>query len=343
MGDSVSGFSFSVRLKLLLLAVAMAGLWYLAAPASLTGEEQALWEKVRAAQLHLVDWREKRGISAPAGSDPWACGLIGVEWSGITTTLGELASKRTACNPGWAVQFHRWYRELDMQKGDHVAIYSSSSFPGLLLNALAAAEAMELESSLIVSLGASTWGANHVDASWPVLAAELRRGGFISKRADFYTMGGDEELGNGMSPEAQAILLKAAEGTGVALLSATSLEEMVAVKSELLGQGGAKLLINIGGSHANMGDDPDVLRLQGGLHTVAQAGQIGNGVIGLALKQGVPVLHMLNIKALSGKVGIPYDSEPRKKAPVRAGPWWSLAGALLFFTVVLTHKRWRIE
>lgn len=343
MGVSVSAFSLSVRLKLSLLAVAMAGLWYLAAPASLTDEEDLLWQKVRAAQLHLGDWGQQRRLVVPEGSDPWSCGLIGVEWSGITTTLGEPGSKRTACNPAWAVQFSRWFREQGLQKDDVIAIYSSSSFPGLLLNALAAAEALELKPLVIVSLGASTWGANRIEAPWPVLAAELRRGGFISKRADYYTMGGDEELGNGMSPEGQALLRKSALDAGVELLVTDSLEEMVALKSELLERGQAKLLVNIGGSHANMGDDPEVLKMQPGLNSGDSPGKAGNGVIGFALGQGIPVLHMLNIKTLGEKVGIPYDTEPRKKAPVTVSAWWSLAGVLLFLTVLLSHRRWRLE
>lgn len=343
MGVSVSSFSLSVQFKLLLLAVVMAGLWYLAAPVRLTIEESLLWEKVRAAQLHMSNWGEQRGLVVPEGSDPWSCGLIGVEWSGITTTLGELGSKRTACNPAWAIQFSRWFREQGLHQGDPIAIYSSSSFPGLLLNALAAAESLELEPLVIVSLGASTWGANRLDAPWPVLAAELRRRGFISKRADYYTMGGDEELGNGMSPEGQALLRKAAGDAGVELLAAANLEEMVALKSKLLQRGQAKLLVNIGGSHANLGDDPAILKLQPGLNSGSGSGKEGNGVIGFALGQGIPVLHMLNIKTLGGKAGVPYDSEPRQKAPVEVSPWWSLAGVLLFLTVLLSHRRWRLE
>ena len=96
---------------------------------------------------------------------------------------------------------------------------------------------MGLEPLVIVSLGASTWGANRLDAPWPVLAAELRRGGFISKRADYYTLGGDEELGNGMPPEGQALLRKAAGDAGVELLVAASLEEMVALKSAIAATG----------------------------------------------------------------------------------------------------------
>jgi len=50
---------------------------------------------------------------------------------------------------------------------------------------------------------------------------------------------------------------------------------------------------------------------------------------------------MLNIKSLGARVGIPYDSEPRKRAPADISIWWSVMGLVLVFTVVLTHRRWR--
>jgi len=231
------------RGKLLLLALGMAGLWYLAAPGVLTTEERSLWEKVRAAQQHLAFWRQNNGTATPLQNDPWKCGLIGVEWSGITTTLGELASKRTACNPAWAVQFKRWFHDLGLKPGDHIAIFSSASFPGLLLNSIAAAEAMELKPLLIVSLGASTWGANHLDTPWPVLAAELRRSGFIHKRADYYTLGGGEELGHGLAPEGDALLREAAKEAGVELLTADNLQDMIARKTELVQKHQPRLLV----------------------------------------------------------------------------------------------------
>lgn len=336
-------FTFVSKAKLLLLAVAMAGLWYLAAPALLSAKEQLLWEKVRTAQQHLSQWRKENGNAASQDSDPWNCGLIGVEWSGITTTLGDLASKRTACNPAWAVQFSRWFQDLGLKPGDPVAIFSSASFPGLLLNSIAAAEAMELNPLLVVSLGASTWGANHPDSPWPVLAAELRRSGFIQKRADYYTLGGGAELGHGMAPEGEVLLRKTAKETGVELLTADSLEEMIALKSELLEKHQARLLVSIGGSHANLGSAPEVLKLHTGLIPTTDVDVAGNGIIGVAMRDNLPVIHMLNIRSLSNMTGIPYDSQPRKKAPARINKWWSGIGLALFFIAMLGHKRWRLE
>lgn len=342
-GSAQKRFSLINRARLLLMAAGLSGLWYLAGAAGLSPEEERLWETVSAAHLHLSQWRRQNGTASALENDPWNCGLIGLEWSSITTTLGELASKRTACNPAWAVRFSRWFRELGLVAGDHIAIYSSGSFPGLLLNALAAAEAMQLEPLLIVSLGASTWGANHPDMPWPVLAAELRRGGFIRKRADYYTLGGGAELGHGLAPEGEAVLRKAASEAGVELLAAGDLREMIARKSELMERFEPRVLINIGGSQANLGDDIEVLHLRPGLLHGADAGQGGNGVIGVAIRDHIPVIHMLNLKSISAIAGIPYDGPPGKIAPPKDNFLWCCIGLVLFFAVLLTHKRWRLE
>ncbi|MGD9021593.1 MAG: poly-gamma-glutamate system protein [Lysobacterales bacterium] len=336
-------FARAARGRLLLLAIVLASLWLLADPLAMSGDEQALWEKVRAAQLHLWDWRTQQGVETPEESDPWGCGLIGLEWSGITTTLGDLEAKRTACNPAWAVQFSRWFGDLDLAPGDPVAIYSSASFPGLLLSAIAAAEAMQLDPLLIVSLGASTWGANHPDAPWPTLEAELRRGGFIMNQADFYTLGGGAELGHGMDGESIALLHNAANAAGVGVLTAPGLAEMITLKSELLAGHRARVLVNVGGSHANLGDEEEILRLSRGLVPAGEKDRAGNGVIAYAMQHDIPVIHMLNIRAIANAVGIPFDATPSRVAPVRIGPWWALGGLALFFAALATHRRWRLE
>lgn len=329
--------------RLLLMAAALAALWHFGGDAGLSPDENRLWDRVRAAQLHLTQWRRDNGIAESPESDPWQCGLIGLEWSAMTTTLGDLAAKRTACNPAWAIQFGRWFHELGLEPGDRIAIFSSGSFPGLLLNAIAAAEAMQLEPLLIVSLGASTWGANDPDVPWPVMAAELRSGGFIRKRADFYTLGGGAELGHGMSPEGRALLRKAAMESGVEILTAGGLQEMIALKTELLESFKPELLINIGGSQANLGDDPEVLRLSPGLVPVSEAGGAGNGVVGQAMRDGIPVIHMLNIRNIAARYGIPYDASTRKSAPRGGSLLWPAAGLALFFVVLLSHRRWKLE
>lgn len=330
------------RLKFVLLALALGLLWSLATSSRLSEEEQALIERVGAAQQHLVAWRLANGTSSLPGHDPRGCGLIGVEWSALTTTLGDLEAKRTACAPAWAIQFGRWYDEAGLEVGDAVAIYSSASFPALLLSALAAAEARGLEPVLIVSLGASSWGANRLDLPWPLLGVELRRAGYLATRADYYTLGGGGETGGGMAPEAIEALRAAAREAGVPLLEATTLAELVARKAGLLQRRGARLLVSIGGSHANLGDDPEVIGLAPGFHHPGADVRAGNGLIGVALDKGIPVVHVLNIRELSARSGIPFDARVPSIGPLQVRRAWALLALALFFGVVLTHRRWRL-
>ena len=176
-----------------------------------------------------------------------------------------------------------------------------------------------------------------------MLASELRRNGFIRKQADYYTLGGGSELGHALPPEGEALLRKAAKEAGVELLTAANLEEMIARKTGLLESHLPRLLVNIGGSQANLGDALEVLRLSPGLVPASEMDNSGNGVIGTAMQNNIPVIHMLNIRSLSNMVGIPYDTPPRKMAPAHVSKWWSLIGVVLFFTVLLRHRRWGLE
>lgn len=338
----MSDFARKARIRLVALAVGMAALYGLADPFGLSLEERALWERVRAAQQHLVDWRDARGSASPAEVDPAGCGMIGVEWSELTTTLGSLEAKRSACNPAWALQFLRWYRDVGLAPGDGVAIYSSASFPAMLLNAWMAADAAGLRPLVVVSLGASTWGANHPDAPWPVLEMALRRGGHLSRPADFYTLGGGGEVGGGLSPAALERLEEAARAAGVELLRSGRLEDMVDLKAALLDDHGSGLLVTIGGPHSSLGDDPAALRFPPGLNRPGDALPSGNGVAARALEAGIPVVHVLDLRALSRRVGLPFDATTRPRAPLGLSPAWALAGLGLFFTVLLTHRRWRL-
>ena len=170
-----------------------------------------------------------------------------------------------------------------------------------------------------------------------------RRAGFVNKRSDYYTLGGDEETGRGMAPEGQAILRQSAAEAGVELLEADSLEAMVARKSQLLTDHRARLLVNIGGSHANMGGDPAVLKIGTGPLSPVDGGEAGNGVLAFALENGIPVIHMLNIRDLADRAGISRDSAPRGMAPASASAGWSFLGLALFLVVVLTHRRWKLD
>ncbi|MCF7935080.1 MAG: poly-gamma-glutamate system protein [Synergistales bacterium] len=325
---------------LLLLGILLPLLWYGGSIGFLDNEEQRLWERVRRAERFLHQWRREQGCGASEEADPWKLGLIGYEWSPLTTTLGSLPAKRTACHPSWAVSSLEWFDRLQLAEGDRIAILSSSSFPGLLLNLLAAAESRNLEILLILSLGASTWGANVPECPWPTLAETLRRQGLLHTKAQWLTPGGGGEHGGGVPPEGMALMRETARLTDIPLIVGDDLQSVIRWKMERLATFRPDLVVSIGGSHANMGSDEAVLQLPGGLLRPEMQDNAGNGVIGKALGEGVPVLHLLNLEGLARKRGIPCNAPPAPFHIDRRSMMLFLPGIALFFTILLRHRRW---
>lgn len=321
----------------LVMVLGLALIWWIGGSAPLTGEKERLWLKVREAQSHVLDWRRSIGSSYSPSDDPWGYGLIGLEWSPLSTTLGSLPSKRTACDPAWSLAALDWFDDLSLEPGDPVVIFSSSSFPGMILNVLIAAEQRELDLSLVVSLGSSTWGCNDPLSPWPILAGELRSKGFLHTKAMAYTKGGGEEIGGGISPEGLEIMESAAALFQVPVLDLSSKEEVVRWKMDLLDRLKPKIVISIGGSSANMGDDPVALSLPPGPLLPGRTDG-GDGVIGLALREGYPVIHILNLKALALQEGINFDSPPIMGGGKR-GTVYSLLGLIFFGTVLFFFRR----
>lgn len=334
-------FTGRIHGGMLLLALFLGGLWYFSALSPLTEEENLLWRKVRSAQDALYAERTERGLEPQAGTDPWKTGFPGVEWSGITTTLGPLEAKRTAADPLWSVHALRTFRRLGLKAGDRVAVFSSSSFPGLVFSLLSAAESLDLSVLWVHSLGSSTWGANVEEFPWPEIALTLREKGFLSLKADSYTLGGGGEMGRGMSPEGRDLLREAAAREGVPLLEENSLSEITAKKTALLRAFSPRLVITVGGSAATFGGGEDEFPFGGYYPPEEKEKYPGKGVFQNALKEGIPVLHFLNLRSLAREAGIPYDGRPVPRFSPRGGPLLSGLGLLLFLGALYLFPRWK--
>lgn len=330
--------------RLVLLASFLFLLWF-ACGFRIQPEESRLWNTVRNGQNALWDKQAQAGIALSDADDKLRTGLIGAEWSPLTTTLGSLEAKRTSCNPLWAAQFLDWFDKLGLKPGDRIVIYSSSSFPGLLFSAIAAAESRRLDILLAVSLGSSTWGANRPEFPWPRMSETLLAGGYIKTRAAFYTPGGAAESGRDLSPESMLMFREISDAEGIPLVIPGTIENAVSFKVQKMIEFEPKLFISIGGSHANLGDSADAAEIPNGL--LLPAGPVsfptGDGVIAAALSSGIPTLNILNIKKLALESGIPWDPDAFIKMRYRLNPWFALPGLLVFAAVLATHKRWEWE
>src|SRR5499426_2820261 len=80
---------------------------------------------MQAASRVLWFEKEMRGLTPPMQVDPNRTGMIGQEYTPITTTIGELPAKRTATNPDFAAAVVRQIASLGLARGTPVVIVVS--------------------------------------------------------------------------------------------------------------------------------------------------------------------------------------------------------------------------
>jgi poly-gamma-glutamate system protein len=267
------------------------------------------------AEAALKACREARGLPVDPAADPNATGLIGEERSAITTSAGRLEAKRTATNPAFAALVVSLLHEAGVRRGDAIAVGASSSFPALIVATLAAAEAWGVRPFVISSLGASEWGGNIPAFSWLDMEDCLRAQGLIGVAPVARTVGGEEDVGKDMSPEGRALLLARLRAGAVPFFEEPDLERNVARRMALYraaaGPRPLKAFVNVGGSWANLGTDPAVLEVEPGLaRRVAVPPPSRRGVLQAMAADGIPVIHLLNVKGLCERYGLPWDPRP---------------------------------
>ena len=250
--------------------------------------------KIAAAHQYFWDSLERLGLELDDNADPLRSGFIGVEYSIITTKPGSLPAKQCSTNPIWGVQFMRWFNELGLSAGDRVLLSASSSFPAIVYSCLAACETCGLEVVFMLSLGSSSWGANRPELNFAEILDILRGGGFLKTRPSLYTLGGVNENADGMDDAAKRLLQ--GKVSDDELVKGLTLDELVALKSEYIS--GSRVVISIGGNASSMGMDRMRLPLPPGIVYPEKNIDGGNGLVANALKAGLPVINIREIKRL---------------------------------------------
>jgi len=267
------------------------------------------------AERNLQVCRETFGFPASTEDDINKTGMIGYERTAITTSVGNLRAKRTTTNPNFAGLIVLLFHQAGIKKGDVVAVGASSSFPALILAVLSAAEVMEIEPLVISSLGASQWGANDPDFHWLDMLDCLGRAGILSAPPIALSLGGDQDQGEDMFPEGRSRLLEDILASGLPYIDEPDLRKNVASRMDFYlsqaGSRGLKAFVNIGGSYANMGIDPEILRLKPGLSKIRKIPPPDRrGILYEMAARGIPVIHLLFVKGLTERYGLPYDPQP---------------------------------
>ncbi len=275
------------------------------------GAAARMEEAISVIREHL----DTTGHEIDKGLDPNRTGLIGPDFTSLTTTLGDLEAKRTTTNPGMAALIVHLLSEAGVTAGDTVAVGCSASFPALMIASLAAVEAMGVHPVTIISLGASSYGATDDEFNLLDIYLVLRKEGVLGVPIAAVSLGGKRDAGEDFEPETREKLFRQIEESGIPLIHEPDLRMNVEKRMGVYLGGGAAggiaAFINVGGSDANIGTSPQVLRLSPGLNLDPPIPpEDEQGMIFEFAARGVPVIHLLYIKGLALKYGLPWDPVP---------------------------------
>ncbi len=265
----------------------------------------------------IQEEREARDISINEKTDPNNTGIIGEEYTRLTTTLGNLSAKRTSANPDFAALMVKYLKQAGLKSGDVIAVGSSGSFPGLIIATLAACKAMEITPLTIYSIGASEYGATIPSFTFIDMLEILNEKNILPYSLLAVSMGGNNDQAEAMFyPDSQEMIRNIAHKSGVFFIDTDNLVENIQKRMELYknaaGDKKISLFVNIGGASANYGNTTASITYPNGL--VMNGPEIPEhperGLIFEYQALGLPVIHLLNIRDLALKNGIPVDPVP---------------------------------
>lgn len=246
----------------------------------------------------------RRGLPILKSEDLNETGLIGASFTPITTTLGNLEAKRSSVNPNAAALVVRMLYNAGVKPGDRIAVNCSASFPALNLAVLCAMDAMELEGVVFSSVGASTYGANLEEFTYQDMEYTLFSQGHLQRKSDVVSFGGANDQGLEFDEDVKAAIRTRLTDLGYLLWEAEDLEENIQARMERYGA--VTCFVNVGGNLVSTGGST-AYDSGGG---ILRQGSGQKGLIGQYLSQGVPVIHLLNLKKLFPQYGLPVDPIP---------------------------------
>ena len=243
-------------------------------------------------------------------------GLIGPAYTPLMTTMGDIVAKRTSLDPNFAAVLVGYFNRAGLKQGDVVAIGSSGSFPALAIATICACNTMGLETRVIASIGASTYGATRVELALPKMLSLLKDAGLIDFNMLAVSPGSEGDHGVGtmeglLFDNTRDTVLEIAYQSEVAVIDESSLAESITRRMELYGEG-VKLFVNVGGAGPNIGSSMEYLNVKPGLSMKISSipDSSTRGVLYEFASLGIPVVNMLNIKTIASDEGLPVDSVP---------------------------------
>ena len=302
------------------LILCLAAVWLLAgavltAAGARTERTADCGVKVEAAK-RMGEWMDAvKELKFQAGlglteEDLHGTGLMGAGYTLITTTLGDPAAKRTTCNPDMAALAAELLDQAGVRPGDTVGAGFSGSFPAMNLAVLAACQALDVKCVYIASVGASTYGANQPELTFPDMVCRLHQAGMLDRMPSLVTPGGDYDCGAEMDPELREQVLSRIRSYGVEIMEERDFQANLSARMELYeAEGPIRCFVGVGGNISTLGlEDEDIpcgVIPPGTIRNISDK----SGLLQRYNARGLPVIHLLNIKRLVADYGLTFDPE----------------------------------
>lgn len=307
----------SCRTALFCAALAGAGLVVHARPGTpAAARDDARAEAVRLMARSLrsiAALRVARGLPIDLTLDPDGTGLVGDEFTPLTTSLGDVEAKQASAKPAFASALVGYFQSAGLSRGDVVAVGASGSFPGLIIATLCAARSLGLEPIVIYSVGASMYGANLPGFTLVEMLGGLRADAVLPYRLAAVSPGGNDDMGGGVLFDEKGDSLRAeTRRSGLPVVAGATLAERIRSRLAIYDAAAAgrpiRCFVNIGGSAASWGDTEASLSVPNGLvrHLDRVPSGPTRGLVFEFAARGVPVVHLLHVRGLARENGIPY-------------------------------------
>jgi len=267
----------------------------------------------RAASSAADHWQ--RAVNAVAAARGVAAdeALLGSEWSPLVTTLGDIEAKRVSLSPAWPRALVREFHRAGLRPGDVVAASFSGSFPGINLAVMSAAQAMGLQLMAVSSVTASSWGATDPGFTWPEVEARLVGAGILRRATVAVSAGGNGDRALDLDEDgrllAREIAVRCARQLQAPLIEPADFQAAVRARLDAFdaARGGRPIaaFVNVGGTEAALGRSMAILKVRNGwIGKRPFDSSPARGLVARMVEQGVPVLHVLNVRDLAVRWGI---------------------------------------
>ena len=292
-------------------------------PAPFFEDKLAAATLAQKSMLLIKEERLRKGIPINRYEDPNETGIIGAEYTDLTSTLGSISSKRTSTNANFAGVIVEMLHKAGARSGDDVAISLSGSFPALNVAAFAAVKVLKLRPIIISSVGASTYGANHPSLTWLDMETLMRQRGVFSYASEAASLGGIAETGGGLGEQGIVMGLTAIRRNVIPYLDERgpqTLQRDIERRLDIYkaASGGRKpaAFINVGGPLTSLGNCPADPSFPPGLLLKLPTSKCPDrGLILRMNEKGVAVIHLLNIRRIAIRYGLPVDPVPLPDVP----------------------------